>query len=388
VTSLPRGLVPALSLANFVIGMGAFLVIGALVPIERGLSIPSETAGQVLTVYALAYVLLSPLLVAVTGQVGRRRIMTLGLLTFAGGAAASALAPSLGWLLAARVLAAAGAGLTTPVAAATAAALAPPEARGRVLAMVFLGLTIAQVAGVPAGSWVAYAYGWRSAFWLVAGLSVLVAGAIWLRVPAGLLFQPVRLTDLGAVLADARLMLSILFTAIFLGAIYIPFTYMAPLLEATMEMGRDGVALALAVAGIGAVAGNLAGGSLADRLGPMRTLTALAVAQMALMPLLSTLPWPVEGLYALLFVWNACGYGFNAAQQSRVIVQAGSRAPVALSLHAASIYLGAAIGSAAGSWIVAGHGLQALGLAGGAAAILALLHLRASGYWARRPAAA
>ncbi|MFO6465727.1 MFS transporter [Jannaschia sp. KMU-145] len=375
---MPRGLVPILSMANFVIGMGAFLVIGALTPIGQGLSLTPELAGWILTVYALAYVVLSPLLVALTGAFGRRRVMAAGLALFALGAAASALAPSMGWLLAARVLAAAGAGMTTPVAAATAAALAPPEARGRVLAMVFLGLTLAQVAGVPFGSWIAYSFGWRVAFWIVAALSILAAAAIWVRVPAGLRFQPVRLADLGAVLADPKLMLAILFTATFLGAIYIPFTYVAPLLEETMGMGRNGVTIALVIAGLGAVAGNLAGGALADRLGPVRTLLILACAQVVLMPLLSALPVPILLLYLLIFTWNACGYGFNAAQQLRLVARAGARAPVALSLHAASIYLGAAVGAAIGGWVIAGYGVRAVGVAGGITALLAIVHLIAS----------
>ncbi|MEM7710112.1 MAG: MFS transporter, partial [Pseudomonadota bacterium] len=313
-----------------------------------------------------------------TGRMGRRRIMALGLAVFALAAAASALAPNVGWLYAARVLAAAGAGVTTPVAAATVAALAPPEMRGKMLAMVFLGLTLAQVMGVPFGSWIAYTYGWRVAFWLVAGLAALVAAAVWVQVPKGLTFQPVRLADLGAVLADPRLMLAILFTATFLTAIYVPFTYVAPLLEETMGLGRDGVTVALVIAGLGAVAGNLVGGALADRLGPVRTLALLALSQVVLMPVLSTLPLPILLLYGLIFVWNACGYGFNAAQQLRLVGKAGPRAPVALSLHAASIYLGAAIGAAVGGWVIAGYGVRALGVMGGVAALLAVGHLAAS----------
>ncbi|MCK0169189.1 MFS transporter [Jannaschia sp. S6380] len=372
---MPAGLIPVLSLANFVIGMGAFLVVGALTPIARGLSMSAAEAGSVLTVYALSYAVLSPVLVALTGRIGRRRVMTAGMVLFAAGATASALAPSEGWLLAARVLAASGAGMTTPVAAAVAVALAPPEARGRVLARVFLGLTLAQVAGVPFGSWVAYAHGWRAAFVLVAGLAALAAVAIWIRVPAGLSFQPVRLADLAAVLRAPRLMLAILFTASFLGAIYVPFTYVAPLLETTLGLGRDGVTLALVIAGAGAVVGNLAGGRMSDRLGPYRSLLILACLQVGLMPLLSLLPVPLAAAFALIFVWMAAGYAFNAGQQVRLVALAGARAPVALSLHAASIYLGAAIGAAAGGVVVARYGVGAAGLAGGIAALGAVVHI-------------
>jgi len=361
--------------------MGAFLVIGALVPIADGLSVSPARAGWVLTVYSLCYCVLSPLLVALTGGLGRRRVLAIGMSVFALGAAASAVAPGEAALWGARGLSAAGAGMVTPVAAAVAAGLAPAQERGAMLARIFLGLTLAQVVGVPFGSWVAYAAGWRVAFWIVSVLAAACAVALWSRVPRGLSFQPVTLGDLGRVLATPRLMLAVLFTATFLGAIYIPFTYVAPLLEATMGMGRDGVTAALVVAGIGAVIGNLAGGRLADRLGPPTTLLLLSGAQVVLMPLLSFLPMPLALAYLLVLVWFAAAYAFNAGQQVRLVALAGPRAPVALSLHAASIYLGAAIGAAIGALVVSGAGLGAIGWAGGAAALAAVAHILASRVW-------
>ncbi|SDY63146.1 Predicted arabinose efflux permease, MFS family [Jannaschia faecimaris] len=363
---------PVLSAANFVIGMGAFLVIGALAPLARDLLMTPSEAGWVLTSYALSYAVLSPILVAATGGFGRRRVMAFGMALFGLAALGSAFAPTQETLFAARALAAAGAGLTTPVAAAVAAGLARPEARGKVLAMVFFGLTLAQVMGVPAGSWIAYTYGWRVAFGLVAVLAAGCATLIWMRVPAGLSFQPVRLADLASVLGNGRLMLAIGFTAVFLGAIYVPFTYLAPLLEEKMSLGRNGVTAALVVCGLGAVAGNFAGGWVADRLGPARTLIGLACLQVAIMPLLSLLPISLPLAMALFFVWNACGYGFIAGQQMRLVVLAGTQAPVALALNAACIYVGAALGAVIGGWVVAGAGLAALGVAGGVTCLLAV----------------
>ncbi|PWJ22409.1 MFS transporter [Jannaschia seohaensis] len=374
-SGLPRGLLPVLAGANFVIGAGAFLVIGALAPISRDLGLTPAQAGWILTTYALAYAVLSPLLVSLTGGIGRRRVMTLGMVLFGLGALGSALAPSAGGLLAARVVAAAGAGLTTPVTAAVAALLSAPEMRGKVLAYVFMGITLAGVIGVPGGSWIAYTYGWRTAFWAVAVLSAVFAVVLWLRVPAGLRFQPVRLRDLGGVLGDWKLMLAIGFTAVFLAAIYVPFTYLAPLLEARMGLGRDGVTVALLIAGLGGVAGNLVGGWLSDRLGPYATLLWLCGAQAALMPLLSLLPIPLGLAFLLLLAWNAAGFAFNSSQQIRVVVLAGARAPVALALNAACIYVGAAIGSALGAGVIDGFGLSALGVAGGITVLAAVAAL-------------
>ncbi len=358
--------------------MGAFLVIGALAPLARDMGLSPSQAGWVLTSYAIGYAILSPLLVALTGRFGRRRVLAAGMGLFALSCAASALAPSEGWLYAARVLGAAGAGMTTPVTAAVAGALAAPERRAKVLAGVFFGLTLAQVLGVPAGSWIAYAFGWRTAFWLVAGLSVAAAVLIWVRVPAGLSFQPVRLTDLGRVLAAPQLMLAILFTTSFLAGIYVPYTYTAPLLEEAMGLGRDGVTAALAVFGLGAVVGNVLGGWLADRVGPVRTLAMLACAQAVLMPLLALLPLPMPLAMALIFVWSVCCWSFLAGQQARLVGLSGPQAPVVLALNAACIYVGAAFGAALGGRVVDDWGLGLVGPVGGVMAVLALVHILAS----------
>lgn len=152
-STLPPGLLPALSLANFAIGMGAFVAVGILTPVAQGFGLTVAQAGWVMTVYALVYAVASPLLVAVTGAVDRRALMLAGMAVFGLGALGSALAPSFAALLAARAMMALGGGVVTPVAAAVVAGLSAPEMRGRALATVFGGLTLAQVLGVPVGAW-------------------------------------------------------------------------------------------------------------------------------------------------------------------------------------------------------------------------------------------
>jgi predicted MFS family arabinose efflux permease len=156
--------------------MGAFVVVGGLNPLASDLALTPGQAGAFLTVYAISYAILSPLLVSLTGTIGRRRVLVAGFALFSLSNLFAALAPDATWLYVTRILAAAGAGLTTPVSAAVVAALAPPEARSKALAGVFFGLTLAQVIGVPAGSFIAYTFGWRAAFWtvVVLGLPMLV----------------------------------------------------------------------------------------------------------------------------------------------------------------------------------------------------------------------
>lgn len=373
-----KGLIQILSATNFVIGMGAFMVIGMLPPIAGDLGLSTSGAGWIMTFYAISYAISSPLLVSGTGNIGRRKVLFLGLSIFALANLIAAFAPSDAVLFTARALAAIGAGMVTPVTSAVAAGVVPPERRAQSLAAVFFGLTLAQVFGVPAGSFIAYSFGWRYAFILVALLALPCLWLIWTKVPRGLAYQPVGLRDLGAVIADWRTMLAVMFTATFLAAIYVPFTYIAPLMAEQMGFGRDGISGILLAFGIAAVLGNLLGGRLSDRIGPARALLLLACAQVVIMPMLSGLPMAGWLVFVLVFVWSTCGWSFISAQQARVISLAPDRAPIVLSLNAAAIYVGAAVGASVGGAVVARSGVEALGWAGGAMALVAAVHLAIS----------
>lgn len=373
--SASSAVITVLSAGNFVIGMGAFLVVGVIEPIADDLSVTPTAAGGLLTTYALAYAVLSPVLVALTGQLGRRRVLAGGLAIFGIASALAALAPDFLTLNMTRILAAAGAGVVTPVAAAVAAGLSPPERRARTLAAVFFGLTLAQVLGIPAGSFVAYTFGWQWAFWSVFFLAVPCVVAVWRTVPAGLSFQPVALRNLWGVLKDGPMMLAILFTATFLGSIYVLYTFMAPLLSSSMGFGRNGITAVLLVFGLGAVLGNLVGGRLADRFGAAQTLIVLAVLQTLMLPFYSYLPVPAWLLYGFTLIWSIAGWSFAAGQQLRLVQLGGAQAQVALSLNVAAIYVGAAAGSAIGGAVVAGYGVNALGTVAGIGCLISVIHI-------------
>jgi DHA1 family inner membrane transport protein len=374
-TRPPKFIIPVISACNFLIGVGVFVIIGILEPLGDGLGIAPEQAGILMTIYALSYAVLSPVLVSFTGNIGRRRVMTFGLTLFLIAGLLSALATTLTTLSIARVLAAAGAGMFTPVGAAVVAGLYPAEQRARVLAAVMFGFTLAQVLGVPAGSWIAYTFGWRYAFWGVVAINIPAIYLIWTFVPAGLTFQATTFKDLKDTLKDLRMMFAIAFTGLYLGSVYVLFTYMTPLFSQQMGMGRDLITLTLLISGLGAVVGNLLGGFMADKLGWFITLKALCVAQMIVMPFYSFLPISLPAFFTLTVVWAIIGWSFMAGQQMRLIGLAGPKAPVVLALTAASIYIGAAIGSAVGSIIITYYGFSGLGIAAAGCASLALANI-------------
>ena len=297
-----------LAIANFAAGMGAFVIIAILNPLSDAFSMTSAQAGWILTTFAIAYAIGSPLLVALTGRWERRHVLLTGLGIFTVATVWSALSPNVASLLASRVGVAIGAGLITPVTAGVAIAVSRPEQTGKSLAAVFLGLTLAQAIGLPIGSYVAYTFGYQSAFGVVAALGVISLVGVLMAVPSGLPFRPNTLSTLTASLADWRRMSVISFIASFLGAIYVLYTYFAPLMAESMGYGRDGISMLLLVFGLGAVFGNIVGGWMADRVGPMKTLVIIGVLQVVLLPFYSFLPMPHAWLLALTFIWSVFGW--------------------------------------------------------------------------------
>lgn len=372
-----RAILLLLAFANFVIGMGAFVVVGVLTPVAEAFALTKAGAGWMLTGYALVYAVLSPVLVALTGRVDRKVVLLAGLALFGAGAAIAALAPSYAVLLAGRVVMAGGGGLVTPVAASIGVALSAPEARGRALATIFGGLTLAQVLGVPAGAWLGYALGWQAAFAAVALLTVAGFAVVARSVPRGLTTPVATLGSLGSVLATPRLVTAVSFTAFFVGGLYVVYTFMAPLLEARLGLGRDGVTGMLVVFGLGAFAGNAMGGFLTDRIGAARTLALLCAAQVVLMPAVTETRLSLVGTGALVALWSLCAWSFMVAQQARLAALEPPRTPILFALNAAAIYLGGSIGSFVGGRVLNGAGLDTLGWAGAAIVAVAAFSLYA-----------
>jgi MFS transporter, DHA1 family, inner membrane transport protein len=364
-----------LALANFAVGVAAFMVIGMLSPIAGDFAIPHWEAGWMMTIYAVVYALTSPVLVSATGRFDRRAVLSAGLGLLALGALLCALSPSYELILAARAVMAVGAGLVTPVTTAIAVATVAPEHRGRALATVFGGFTIAQTFGVPAGVWLGYQFGWRLTFAIVAGMAVLVTLVLRRLVPKAIAVQPTSLSTLAGVLATPALLLAVLFTVCFMAGAFTVYTYLAPFLEERHGLGAAGITTMLVIFGIGGVIGNVLGGLFTDRIGAVRTLVILGTAVVAVVPFLTLLHWPPLAMAGMVLVWSVLGWSANVAQQARLAALDPRRAPVLLALNASAIYVGTSIGSAVGGQVIARSGYDLLGPAAAGLALVSLLTL-------------
>lgn len=374
-------LIPTLAAANFAVGVGSFITIGVISPMSADLNMTTAEAGFVMTIYAIAYAIGSPLMVAATGSWARRSVLGGGLLLMALSSVISALAETPDILFISRAIAALGGGVITPVVAGVAAANSPPEKRGSAMAMTFFGLSFAQVLGMPACAWIGYTYGWEMSFWAATGLALAAAVLVFAVIPIKTAFQVNSLSTLVTALGDLKSVFAILLTSTMMGGMYIVFTYIAPIIEQGMGFGRDGVSLFLMVFGIGGIVGSLVGGKMVDRFGPARCIVVIIATQVLFQPVFSLLPMPVWLFFTVGIIGAAFGWAFMVPQQMRLIAMAPGRQPVTLALNAAAIYLGASIGSAIGAVVVETWGMQYLGFAAGFGALIALGHFLLSERW-------
>ncbi|MFD5552596.1 MFS transporter [Streptomyces sp. NPDC127068] len=348
-SGLPSTLV--LALGAFAVGTDAFIVAGFLPSMAEDLRMSSATAGQSITVFAVAYAVLSPVLATALARLPRRTLL-IGALSVLGIAnLGSALAPDPVALLGSRVLAAAGAAAYTPTAGAVSAALVRPELRGRALAVVIGGLTAATALGVPLGSAASQWFGWRTALALVAALCLLVAAVLRLVMPwlPGHARVPLR-TRL-AVLRRPAVLGVLPLTVLGMAASYTAYAYSVPVLGA-VDVHGDAVLWMLFLYGLGAVVGNLAAGYATDVRGSTTVLTvgyvvmALALGSLGRLAAVGTDATPLVGL--LVFLWGASSWCQTPAQQHRLIEVAPQEAPLVVSLNSSSIYLGIGLGTALG----------------------------------------
>ncbi|GAA0938431.1 MFS transporter [Nonomuraea longicatena] len=329
-----------------------FVIAGVLPAISRDLGVSAAVAGQLVTVFALAYAVLSPLLAAVTARVPRKRLMLVALVLFVIGNVLTVLAPTYPLLLATRVVAAAGAALFTPTASAVAAELAEPERRGRALALVMGGLSMASALGVPLGTWLGGEYGWRVTIWLVVGLAVVGGAGVLAQVPEIRIQSSARLRDRFTPLAD-RGVLAVLTTQLLVfGGGFTAYTYIASLLDLPL-------AAVLWAWGIGGIVGNQVSGRLTDRYGPRRMVfigIVVATAFIGLIPV-ANLALPIALVWA--FLWGMVGWLIAPAQQYRMLAALPGNVPVGLGLLSSAQYAGMFVAALGG-----GVALEQYGRAG------------------------
>lgn len=364
-----------IAVGNFVIGSSAFVVSGIVDLIASGLGVGMAAAGQAMSAYALSTALLVPMLLAATGGWTRRQAMLCALALFTAGNVLSALATGLGLLYLGRVLMGVGS-MFTPVGAAIALAVVAPQRRGQALSLVFLGMSLSYVIGVPLGAWVGREYGWHATLWMMSAASAAMLGLAAWRVPASIAAPGASFQGMGAVLKRPEVRAALAVTLLYFTAIFTAFSYIAPVIRALAPTGGLGISWTLTVFGIAGVAGTLLGGTAADRFGARQTMLVLLAALAAMQALLPLTAGHPAWMLAALVLWGCSGFGLMAPQQARLAQMAPNHAPLLLSLNASMLYAGTALGAAIGGPASSLVGFARLPWAAAPFALLAWLLLR------------
>ena len=364
-----------LALVNFLVGLGAFLVVGLFSSIQIAFELSVTQAGLLISFYSLVYAIGSPIGVALTGSLDRKTLLIGCMLVFALSIVLITIVTSYAQLIAVRSLSALAAGIITPVTASIAITSSVANNTGRSLSRVFLGFTAAQALGVPLGTYLGNTYGWEIAFLMVFVMTLLATIVLQYYLEKNIAFSNTDFPVLIETLIDSKLLVSLLCTTSFIVGIYVLYTFLEPIAVQLLDFDQEQIAVLFLVFGFGAVFGNHLGGILNDRIGSYSTLRLLCVIQILLAPFFSLLNSSVVVFFALTFVWSVFGWAFMIAQQSRLAQLSPDRQSVLLSLNAAAIYTGAAIGATLGGQVIALFGIEMLGFAAGLIGLFALWHL-------------
>lgn len=369
-----------LALGAFAIGTEGFMIAGILPAISTDLGTTVERSGHLVTAFAAAYAISSPILSSLLAEVPRKRLLLGALTVFALGNLAAAATSSLPVLMLARIAIGMAAGTFMPAANAVAISLVGPERRGRVIAVVTGGLTLATALGVPIGTLVAALGNWRLSFLLVAALSLIGLVGLAFGLPRQLPVGSSTLAERLAVARQPQVLLALASTLAWMTGAMIIYTYIAPFLAAHAGITGPYLSAALVVFGVGAAIGNGLGGRLSDRFGPLRTVRLALTGLFAIFVVTSIIAMTVPAgpvaasiFFVLIALWGAIGWGGYPAQSARLVGLAPQAAAVTLSLNASALYFGIALGAALGSLVLSYGTLPLLGVAGAACEALAVV---------------
>jgi predicted MFS family arabinose efflux permease len=377
-----------MALGTFAVGTEGFMIAPLLPDIAADMSIEVHHAGYLVVVFALAYAISSPILTTLTARLNRRQLLIVCMAAFSVANLLAWSAWSYGALMAARILLAFIAGLYVPNANALASVIVPVAHRGRALAVINGGTTMALVLGVPLGQMIGYRFGWRLTFASVAVLAFLATVGLLLGLSSGIgsALPTVAWRDRLLVVRQPAVLRGLLVTALWATGAYVLYTYLAVYLKAATDIGDAHLGLVFLLWGVFAAIGVFCGGSLNDRFGARRVIIPALILLALSFFGLSAIGWLIPQGRAVLpvllciAVWGLSAWAFFPAQQARLIEIGGLQsAPIVLSLNASFMFFGFSLGAAVGSATLSFATSADLGWVGAAfefAALIPLLAIR------------
>jgi MFS transporter, DHA1 family, inner membrane transport protein len=334
----------ALAAASFGIGTTEFVIMGLLPDVARDFGVTIPQAGYLVSGYAMGVVVGAPLVAAATARLPRKTALMALMAIFILGNLGCALAPNYASLMAARILTAFAHGAFFGIGAVVARDLVPRERRTQAVSLMFAGLTLANVLGVPLGTVLGQAAGWRSTFWAVVAIGIVAVSAIARFVPAGLAGSRGNLISEFRTLGRWPVVLPMLISTIASISMFSLFTYVAPLLENVTGLTPHGVTGALLAIGLGLTIGNLIGGRLADR-NLVATVIGCFLGLISVLGALSAVDSSELAAMLLLTLWGGLAFALVSPMQIWVVDAATDAPNLASTLNQGAFNLGNAVGA-------------------------------------------
>lgn len=347
----------ALTLSAFAIGTTEFVIVGLVPTIATDLAVSLPSAGLLVSLYALGVAVGAPVLTAATSRFNRKWVLLALMALFILGNLLAWQAPGYGSLIAARILTGLAHGVFFSIGSTIATSLVTKDREASAIAVMFTGLTVALVTGVPLGTWIGQHLGWRTTFLVVSMLGVVALIGSALLIPRDLKrAAPASLAQQVRVLTHPRLLLVYIITILGYGGTFTAFTFLAPILEQVSGFDSSSVALIMLVYGASVAVGNLYGGRLADRFGATGALSWIFTGLAAILVVLTFSAGHAIAAVATILVWGAFAFGNVPGLQVYVVQLAERYVPeavdVASGFNIAAFNIGIALGSVIGGQVV------------------------------------
>jgi DHA1 family inner membrane transport protein len=354
----------ALAIGAFGIGVTEFAPMGLLPVMAQDLGVSIPTAGLLVSAYAVGVMLGAPLMTLTTGRVPRKTLLIALMAIFTLGNLLSAISGGYGMLLVARLVTSLCHGAFFGVGSLVAASVVPANRRAGAVATMFMGLTIANVGGVPLASWVGETAGWRTAFWGITGLGLVAMFALWRALPKVASHEHIDMRAELRVLRRPEVLTALGVTVLGSGAMFAVFTYIVPILREQTHVSTLFVTAMLVLYGVGLTVGNWLGGRYADR-SLDGTLIVVLVALTALLLLFAVaMHSPAPAAFSI-FAWGVATFALVPPLQMRVMAAAAQAPNLASSVNVGAFNLGNALGAAVGGGVISlGWGYPAVAIAG------------------------
>ncbi|KAJ0071103.1 MFS transporter [Bacillus altitudinis] len=362
-----------LALAAFLIGTIEYIITGIIQMVAHDLHVTTSTAGLLVTSLALSAAIGAPIVIALTINMDRRKILTWTLIIFILSNFITSISHSFEMVMITRVLQGISGGTAIVVAMAVATRLVEREKRGTAIGIILMGLSSSLVLGVPIGTFLSSMIGWKALFAAIGVITLIPLIVVYRRIPSMKEQEPVTLRMQLSILKDKRILLAVAVTLFYVGGYSTLFTYLTPFLQKSANLSITEISGILLLAGICSFLGSSLGGMAADKKGPIFTIFSGIILQIMMLMLLAFVTGNLVVMVAVIMIWMIATWSTSPAQQLYLVTLVPKSPDIALSVNTSFIQFGFALGSGVGGIVLNGTSVLNLSWLSAGTVFLALL---------------